>query len=454
MHLTFVWGDVPVAIIRSDIGTIVFAAMVLGCSSLTAGAQAQTKTENSSLAQQGQPPGPRVGQPVQRRVPPLPRPDARENTEKSRINAWTIGLAAGRTEGAPLEFAAELARVLDDGDKMRILPIVTRGPFDNVYDLLYLRGVDAAIIYGDVLDHFKNKPEFAAAASRIDYLLNLFPSEVHVFARPEIHSLQDLAGKVVNFNTEGTAAAFSGPIVFRRLGIEVKQTFIPHGVAMEKMRRGDEVAATFWVSSKPLAPFLKGTWPEGFKFLPIEYSDKLRYYAPAYLEASDYPNLIKEGERIATISVPAVLAVYAWHKDDERYRRIARMIDYLFERFERLQKEPGYHEKWKDLNLAATVPGWRRFPPLQGRLDKIAGTTPDRIRFPKGHAHNGSGVQKVRLRHREAAKCCKRRTVSAAIRRGRAALHLRSRRTKARAPQYPIVDAALGYVGNSYSDDE
>src|SRR5262245_53595210 len=75
---------------------------------------------------------------------------------KERINASTIGLAAGRTEGAPLQFAAELARILDDGDNMRVLPIVTRGPFDNVYDLLYLRGVDAAIVYGDVLDHFKS----------------------------------------------------------------------------------------------------------------------------------------------------------------------------------------------------------------------------------------------------------------------------------------------------------
>ena len=126
-----------------------------------------------------------------------------EQAHKDRINAWTVGLAAGRIEGAPLQFASELARVLDDGDNMRVLPIVTRGPFDNVYDLLYLRGVDAAIVYGDVLDHFKAKPEFAGAWRRINYLLSLFPSEVHVFVRPEIKSLQDLAGKVVNFNTAG-----------------------------------------------------------------------------------------------------------------------------------------------------------------------------------------------------------------------------------------------------------
>jgi len=301
----------------------------------------------------------------------LPEQARAELTLKERINASTIGLAAGRTEGAPLQFAAELARVLDDGDNMRVLPVVTRGPFDNVFDLLYLRGVDAAIVYGDVLDHFKSKPDFAGAARRINYLFSLFPSEVHVFVRPEINSMQDLVGKVVNFNTSGTAAAFTGPIVLKQLGIEVKATFIPHNIAMEKMRQGDEVAATFWVSSKPLAPFLKGKWPEGFKFLPIEYNDKLEYYSPGYLEPSDYPNLIKAGQRIPTISVPAVLAVYDWPKGSDRYKRLVRMVDYLFDRFPRLQNEPGYHEKWKDVNLAASVPGWTRFAPLQEKLDKV-----------------------------------------------------------------------------------
>ena len=295
---------------------------------------------------------------------------------KQRLNSWTVGLAAGRIEGAPLLFAAELARVLDDGDKLRVLPIVTRGPFDNIYDLLYLHGVDAAIVYGDVLDYFKSKPEFAGAWHRINYLLSLFPSEVHVFVRPEINSLQDLAGKVVNFNTPGTAANFSGPIIFKQLGIDVKATFVPHTVAMAKMRQGPEVAATFWVSSKPLPNFLKGKWPEGFKFLPVEYTDKLEYYAPAFLDHADYPELIPQGQQIATVSVPAVLAVYAWPAHTNRHRRLVRVVDYLFERLERLQKDPGYHEKWKDVNLAAKVPAWTRFKPLQDKLDKsVIGAT-------------------------------------------------------------------------------
>src|SRR6202043_1349394 len=148
---------------------------------------------------------------------------------------------------------------------------------------------------------------------RIAYIFSLFPSELHIFVRPEIKALADLAGKKVNFNTQGTAAAYSGPLIFSRLGIEVDKTFIPHPVALEKMRHGDEIAAVVFITSKPVDAFVKGKWEEGFKFLPVEYGSKFEdYYLPSYLEQADYPNLVPKGERIATIAVPTILASFNW----------------------------------------------------------------------------------------------------------------------------------------------
>lgn len=288
-------------------------------------------------------------------------------------NMSTVGIAAGRTEGAPLRFAAELARVLDDGNNMRLLPIVTRGPFENINDLLFLRGVDLAIVYGDVLQHFKKHPPIPEFEGRINYLMHLFPSEVHVFARPEIRTLEDLAGKAVNFNSKGTAAAYTGPLVLERLGIKVDARFDPHQTAMREMAVSDKYAATVWVSTKPLDPFLKGQWAKGFKFLPVPLTGALEeYYLPAQLDAADYPQLIPPGQSVATVSVPAVLAAYAWQQDSDRYRRLERLIDYLADRLPRLQTEAGFHPRWKDINLAAVVPGWQRFPAMQAKLDALA----------------------------------------------------------------------------------
>lgn len=298
---------------------------------------------------------------------PPPRRDLKYSEQQARINAWTVGLAGGLLEGAPIRLAAEMARVADDGPNMHVLPIVTRGPVENLNALLYLKGVDLAIINSDAMDEYKvQSPEIL---KRVTYLLNLFPSELHIFVRPEIQSLQDLAGKKVNFNTLGTAAAFSGPLIFSRLGVNIEKTFIPHPVALQQMRKG-EMAAVVFITSKPVDAFLRGQWEPGFKFLPLPYEAKFEdYYLPATLEASEYPNLIKAGERIPTIAVPTVLVSYNWQANSNRYQRVARFTDLLFSRIETLQG-PGFAAQWKSINLGATVPGLTRFPPAQAWLDR------------------------------------------------------------------------------------
>ena len=289
--------------------------------------------------------------------------------QQEKMNAWTVGLAAGLIEGAPLRLAAEMSRVVDDGPNLHVLPIVTRGPTENLNSLLYLRGVDLAMINADVLEEYRIG--FPAIREHIAYLLRLFPSELHVFVRPEIQSLQDLAGKKVNFNTLGTAAAYSGPLIFSRLGIDVEKSFIPHPTALQQMRKCEGgMAAVVFITTKPVDAFLRGQWDAGFRFLPVPYDNKFEdYYLPASLEAADYPNLIKQGERVSTISVPTALVSYNWPFGSNRYHRVARFTDYLFSRIDKLQVA-GFDPKWQTINLGATVPGLNRFPAAQQWLDR------------------------------------------------------------------------------------
>jgi TRAP-type uncharacterized transport system substrate-binding protein len=301
---------------------------------------------------------------------PRPPPVAPEESQiRDRLNAGTIGLAGGLLEGAPIRFATEIARVVNEGGDMQVLPIVTRGPTENVNDLLYLKGVDTAIINSDSLEEYKS--QVPQIQQRIAYIFSLFPSELHIFVRPEIKTLADLAGKKVNFNTQGTAAAYSGPLIFSRLGIDVDKMFIPHPVALEQMRRGEIVAVVF-VTSKPVDAFVKGKWEEGFKFLPVEFGPKFQdYYISSYLDAADYPNLIAKDQRIATIAVPTILASYKWRPDLPRYRRVARFVELLFGRIDKL-RSPGFDPKWKDVNLRTQAPGLERVQAAQEWLDRSA----------------------------------------------------------------------------------
>ena len=62
--------------------------------------------------------------------------------QQGKINAWTVGDAAGLIEGAPSRPVMEMARVVDDGTNLVVLPIVRLGTTER----LYLRGADLAIV--------------------------------------------------------------------------------------------------------------------------------------------------------------------------------------------------------------------------------------------------------------------------------------------------------------------
>jgi TRAP-type uncharacterized transport system substrate-binding protein len=307
-------------------------------------------------------------------VPPKPT-TVDENERAALINNWTIGLAGGLLEGTFSRYAADLGKALDDGDNLRVLPIVTYGAVGNISDLIYLKGVDFAITYADVLDHYKSALQIPNIEKRVNYVMPMFQGELHIYVRPEIKTLKDLEGKKFNFNTVGSAANYTGGIVFDRLGIKVERLYVNNGIALEQMRKG-EIAGLVHVVGKPNSLFANIKSSEGFHFLPVEFSEKFEdYYVPAELTNADYPNLIAKGETVNTISVTALLAVFNWQANTnfDRYRRCVRFIEYLFERFDRL-RQPPYQPKWKEMNIAGTIPGWQRFPPAQELIDKAHAT--------------------------------------------------------------------------------
>jgi len=284
-----------------------------------------------------------------------------ESAKAARVNNWTLGIAAGLLEGSFIRFAAELGKALDDGDNLRILPIVTYGAVENIADLLYLRGVDVAITHADVFDLYKKSGEAKNLEQRVNYISQMHNTEFYVLARPEIGSIQDLTGKKVGFHAKGSGPSVTGPMIFERLGVRVEPVYINHTLAIEKMKTG-EISAIFQLGAKPNDLLARMKPEPGFHFIPIEWGQKFAdYYLPTTLTHDDYPNLIGPGETVDTLAVPVVLAVYNWPRNSDRFRRIERFVHYYFEHFDRL-KQPSFHPKWKEINLTARVPGWTRYP--------------------------------------------------------------------------------------------
>jgi hypothetical protein len=66
-----------------------------------------------------------------------------------------------------------------------------------------------------------------------------------------------------------------------------------------------------------------------------------------------------------------MLMAYNWPGDHLRHQRLARFVDAFFTKFPEIQKPPR-HPRWKNVNLAAKMEGWPRFPPAQEWLDRVA----------------------------------------------------------------------------------
>jgi TRAP transporter TAXI family solute receptor len=293
-----------------------------------------------------------------------------ESNLVAKVNNWTVGLAGGLPEGTFLRFAAEISRNLNDTDDLRVLAVVTPGATDNVKDLLYLKGMDIAITHADVFEHFRNVEKIPNIEKRVHFISEMYISELHVLVRPEINSFKDLEGKKVSFHTPGAGPSVTGPILFQRLGVKVEPVYINNAIAYEKMKTG-EIAALIHTVGKPNDLFTKNKNDSGFKFLAVPFDKFEDFYVPSVFTAEDYPGYVRPGEKVETLGVQAVLAVYNWPRDSDRFRRVSRFIDFYFDRFKNFH-EPPYHPKWKSINLAAKVPGWTRFWVAEEKLKQMA----------------------------------------------------------------------------------
>ena len=321
-------------------------------------------------------PSVRIGSPaIAQAIPKSLQPNGNESATKDRKNAWVVGVAGGLLSGTYMRFADELAQVLDDGDNLRVLPIVTYGAASNLDDLLYLRGVDVAVTQSDVFEYFRTTRKISNLEKRVQYVIRLPVSEMHVLARNDIHSIEDLRGKKVNFGPAGSASSLTGSIVFQRLGVQVEAVNIDNPTAIQKLKSG-EIAALVRVIGKPIDFFEKLPPDSGLHFVSIPFSQKFAdYYTIGELTNKDYPSLVGDGQRVDTIAVPAVLAVFNWPKGTDRYERVQRFVDALFTKWDKF-RQPPRHPKWRDVNLAATVPGWQRFGVASDMLEKLKQQAP------------------------------------------------------------------------------
>jgi TRAP transporter TAXI family solute receptor len=308
-------------------------------------------------------------------------PASTDLPQRDVVNAGTVTVITAPVGGPMSVMGSDMANVLDDGENLRVLPILGKGSVQNLIDIMLLKNVDMGFVTSDALEFVKTEYNVPDITSRVRYIAQLFHNDVHIVAREEIKSLRDLNGKRVF--AERNIGLPAARIIFRRLGISAdidSRTDADGG--LQKLLSGEGDA---WVASVGKgAPVIKNIKAEGGKFhlLSIPYDKALQdVYLPETFSAEEYPNIVPQGARIETVAAPTVLMVYNWPTQSERYTRVARFVDALFDKMDQLQSPPR-HPKWRDTVISAAVPGLQRFQPAQDWLNARTGAAPESAPAP------------------------------------------------------------------------
>jgi uncharacterized protein len=288
-------------------------------------------------------------------------------------NKNVIGLISGspNSDDTYLQMAYDLADVLNDGDNLRILPIAGIGGPRNIRDVRYVHGVDIGLTQTNILNSFRRSNErLGQFDDKIVYIAKLFNEEVHLVAKPNITSIAQLKGLKVNLDARGSGTSYSMRDLFNALGIDVQEVSLSQVEAIEKVKSG-EIAATALIAGKPVRSMAKLGREDGLHLVPIPYPKQLADdYLPATLTHDDYPELVPAGASVDTIAVGAVLIAFNWPKTNlDRYSRVQRFVEAFFPKIAEFQKPPR-HVKWREVNLAANLAGWKRFEAAQAWLDQ------------------------------------------------------------------------------------
>jgi TRAP transporter TAXI family solute receptor len=194
---------------------------------------------------------------------------------KKALNENTVTLLTGTIGGTYVQFGADLSSILDDGGKLRVLPIVGRGSVQSVADILFLKGVDLGIVRADTLDYLEKKAFANDIKKRFTYVTKLYNEEMQVIAPKSIKSLNDLEGKSVSVDLPNGGTFVTALTVFERLGIKAKFVYVEQRIAMEKLKNG-ELDAVIVVGGKPYLSVTTFNNDGRFHLATVDYSKPYR----------------------------------------------------------------------------------------------------------------------------------------------------------------------------------
>jgi TRAP-type uncharacterized transport system substrate-binding protein len=278
---------------------------------------------------------------------------------QEKLNGSTLVLATGHPTTSYFAMAHDIASLVAKGEGVRLLPLSGDGGLGTLRDLLYLRGVDLAMVPANVLVRARETEALGPAlAQRVAYVTRLFNEEVHLVAGSSINAFNQLRGKKVAVSLNDGNALFTLNDLMEHLEVEIVR--MPASEALASVRAG-EIAAVLLIGAKPM-PLVSELPKDGsLRLINIPLAPALEEgYGPTAFRAEDYPNVIPPGVVVESLAVGAVLVAGARDREGSA-PRVAKLVPTLLSA---ISERPASNAQsgWAQVNLAATLAGWTRLP--------------------------------------------------------------------------------------------
>lgn len=289
--------------------------------------------------------------------------------QASQVNEDTVGLIFSPDdlfESAVRNVDAEVSA----HEGPRIIPILGKNHVQNVYDLLYLKNVDVALIHSDAIEYVKRIGNFPTVSNVVKSLVNIHRDKVLILAGKGIESVSDLEGKKVAMGYYTSGAYITGTVIMDILDVNVETVSANAAEALEQLSKGEIDAMVYLLHEEDhddedeghidppgLRDVVEFDGASGVTVLELPQNELLNaVYSPTELTSEDLPLLISEGETVAAYEVNTILAAYRWRSNNPRYTKTQNFVGAFIDTVDHLKTGPqdGF---WGDLEMDRAVPG-------------------------------------------------------------------------------------------------
>ena len=288
-------------------------------------------------------------------------PNLHTEVRSGLVSVLTDGIVdpSGRATQAINQLADYASRLAN----VRVLPVAGHGAVANVRDLLYLRGVDLAVLNSDVLAFLDQTGQYPDARRRIRYVTHLFDQKVFLLVRKDINAIEDLRGRRLVVLSEAGSSRVTATVLFGLRKINVAVEAIGPGEVLDDAGLSKFDGALL-LSDELLRVRFGAQTRQGYHLLPIAMTPELqKTYQSAVIGAQELAGF-SNAANVETVTVSTLLAVFNWTPLHGRYADVTNFIAAFFMNFKGLREQTS-NSIWRQADIAAQSPGWTRFPAVQ-----------------------------------------------------------------------------------------